>query len=105
MTEEDRPSRAQRLGVALGVTAVLVGMVAFVVWFWTRPAPSPVCDHVAQIAKTDPHEAQAFVDAIGGGTCKAAMAKIEQTVEDPKLTKVIDCLIAASTAAAAKSCL
>lgn len=105
MTEEPRPSRAHRLTVAIGVTVVLVGMIAFVIWFWSRPTPDPVCDHVAQIGKTDPHEAQAFVDALGGKSCREGMAKLESSLEDEKLTKVIDCLMAASTGAAAKSCL
>jgi hypothetical protein len=105
MSEEPRPSRAQRLSVAIGVTVVLVGMIAFVIWFWSRPTPDPVCDHVAQIGKTNPQEAQAFVDALGARTCREGMAKLESSLEDEKLTKVIDCLMAASTGAAAKSCL
>lgn len=105
MTEEPRPPRAQRLSVAIGVTVVLVGMIAFVVWFWSRPTPDPVCDHVAAIGKTNPREAELFIDALGGKSCREGMAKLESSLEDEKLTKVIDCLIAASTAAAAKSCL
>jgi hypothetical protein len=105
MTEEPRPSRAHRLSGAIGVTVVLVGMIVFVIWFWSRPTPDPVCDHVAAIAKQDPHEAQAFVDALGAKTCREGMAKIEGSLEDEKLTKVIDCLMAASTAVAARACL
>lgn len=103
--DEEKPSLAQRYIVAGGVTAVLVGMIAFVVWFWSRPRPDPVCDHVAQIAKSDPHEAQAFVDALGGKSCREGMAKLESSLEDEKLTKIIDCLMAASTSAAARACL
>ena len=103
--DEDRPSRAHRFIVAGGVTAVLVGMIVFVIWFWSRPRPDPVCDHVAQIAKTNPQEGQAFVDALGGKTCREGMAKLESSLEDEKFTKVVDCLMAATTATAAKSCL
>jgi hypothetical protein len=105
MTEEPRPSLAHRLSVAIGVTVVLVGMIVFVIWFWSRPTPDPVCDHVAAIAKQDPHEAEAFVDALGGKSCRDGMAKLESSLEDEKLTKVIDCLMAASTGATARACL
>jgi hypothetical protein len=105
MTEEPRPSRAHRLGGAIGVTVVLVGMIVFVIWFWSRPTPDPVCDHVTAISKQDPHEAERFVEALGGKSCREGMAKLERSLEDEKLTKVIDCLMAASTATAAKSCL
>lgn len=102
---EDRPSRPQRFLVAGSVTAVLVGMVVFVLWFWSRPRPDPVCDHVADIGKKDPHEAQQFIEALGGKTCHEGMAKLESSIEDEKLTKVIDCLMVASTGVAARACL
>jgi hypothetical protein len=60
---------------------------------------------VAAIAKTDPQEAQRIVDALGGKSCREGMAKLESSIEDEKLTKMIDCLMAASTAKAAKACL
>jgi hypothetical protein len=60
---------------------------------------------VAANGKQDPDEAAQFVAALGGKSCREGMAKLESSLEDEKLTKVIDCLMAASTGAAAKSCL
>jgi hypothetical protein len=79
-------------------------MVVFVVWFWSRPTPDPVCDHVAAIGKKDPQEAERFVEALGGKSCREGMAKLESSLEDEKLTKVIDCLMLASTGSAARAC-
>jgi hypothetical protein len=125
------PSRAKRLIVALVVLALIISAVVFVVMLVSSKAPSPVCDHVAEIAKTNPREADNFVDAIvthlssqlvqtnlrtgksktistveGDSTderCRSAMRILDEGLPDAERNKLVDCLTHVATVRDARS--
>ena len=126
-----RPSPAKRLIVGLVALALIAGAIVFVVMLLRSKGPSPVCDHVAEIGKANPREADNFVDAITtymssqlvqtnlrtgksrtistveGDTvderCRSAMKILEQGLSDAEYRRVVDCLTHVPTVRDARS--
>lgn len=125
-----RPSPARRLIVGVVAVALIVGIGVFVVMLLRSEPANPVCDHVADLAKTNPREADNFVDAIAGYVarniatqrmgghqrsisdvdgdtpderCHSAMGLIEHVADDAGYRKLTDCLTHVTTSRDART--
>lgn len=126
-----RPSRAKRMIVGTSVLVVALAAIGFTIMLLVSRTPSPVCDHVAQLAKTNPRDADNFVDAIVNYTgthlqkvnlvngksqtmsniegdtandrCRNAMSKLEEGLDDSEFARLFDCLVHVTTAADARA--
>jgi hypothetical protein len=125
-----RPSRAKRLIVGTSVLIVALAAIGVTAMLLISKPPSPVCDHVAKLAKADPRDADNFVDAIvnyagthlvkqhlNGKTetmsniegdtandrCRNAMSKLEEGMGESDFAGLFDCLVHVSTTAEARA--
>lgn len=99
---------------AIVVVALLVGLGVVVAVLFVGETPSPVCDHVRKLRDGDE-----IVDlivarvpnrsAVKGDTpdarCRSAWRALDATLEEREATRLLDCLVHASDARAARSCM
>lgn len=121
VTESDdvRPSPGRGRAVALAVVAILVGMVLVVVVLLRSKTPSPVCDRIAELRKTNPRDADDFRaqivtyaskrKAVRGDTpdaqCRSAWRILDETLDEKPATRLLDCLVHATDARMARTCI
>lgn len=134
MTEDFdvRPSKTKRRIVAISALVVIFGVItAVVVLVFFTKKPSAACDHIEELAKTDPRGAESLVDAIvnyagthvakvnlvNGKTqtmgtiegdtpdeqCRNAMSQIQQALGSTAFDNLEDCLKHVKSSAAARA--